>query len=473
MQYNIINNEINSNSSSSNRKTESPAWRRRRRPLPNEIFFSVSTAVSFLLSLVLLLFCCCEIQLLSVPVFVSAHVVLVHPTPRTNNDYLFTFEDGVCNPDNSCAALCGDAYDKESNPFTVFQVGVPITLRWKTNVVHEPFRYRLSLNKNAAAVSPGNNNINNSSSITTTIDGGFDLADNILATVDHSEASDPGNIGMTGSFSTTVTIPESALETCGRRENVDNNSQSGGVGVGKQQQPCVLQLWDLYYFVSCANVWLTTEEVDVNEGGQSLAPTPTPPPSSPLMLPTFTNHNTILVRGASFDDYWVTTVFAGREEVPELDPVLYLERCKDYTFLIDAPGHPFVIKTRPGVGPDNVLVFDDGDDNDDEYYSVSDTFPTSEGVEQGTFVFRAGDTAPSRGLFYQCTLHENMFSEIVVVDGSSSSCGAAKGGDGTGGGSHDETEVITSAAVRTAAAGSSLLFVDFVLLVAVHVLIVA
>lgn len=405
----IINNHIYS----VNRPTEFSA-RRRRRPLPKTRISSQHTTTTTILFLLLSL----VLLILSVPVLVSAHVVLVHPKPRTDNNYLFTFDDGVCNPNTTCADFCGDPYDTSVNPTTVLRAGVPVTLQWKTNVVHEPFRYRLSLNN---------------------ADGIFDLSDNILATVDHSEASDPTNVGMTGSFSTTVTIPESALEACGRNEG------------SSQQQPCVLQLWDLYYFVSCANVWLTTEELEDEPSRQSLSPTP--PPSAPPLIPE-TTKNSILFRGASFDDYWVSKDFVAVEEEgqaqPELDPVLYLERCKEYTFVIDAPGHPLVLKTDfPGVGPENVLIIDEGVEN--EYYSLSPNFPNKRGIEKGTFVFSAKESAPSRGLFYQCTLHESMFSEIVLIDGTSS-CGntSSSAVDDSGGDkSFDGMEAITSAGARS------------------------
>uniref|UniRef100_A0A7S1B8I0 Uncharacterized protein n=2 Tax=Corethron hystrix TaxID=216773 RepID=A0A7S1B8I0_9STRA len=129
----------------------------------------------------------------------------------------------------------------------------------------------------------------------------------------------------------------------------------------------------------------------------TLAPTIVPLPRK--------SGSTIIFRGASFDDYWVTV---GMEE-PALDPILTLELCRDYTFVVNAPGHPFVIKTRPGLGLDNVLDVDGGD------YIVGDTFPT-EGMEQGSFTFRVEEDAPLTSLFYQCTLHAGMGSKIDFVD---------------------------------------------------------
>jgi len=162
---------------------------------------------------------------------VHAHVRMVHPTPRTDNEYLYTFDEGVCGEnDDKCAGFCGDPYDSSLNPLTILQVGVPQTLRWSVTQAHRPEKYRLSLNP-------------------TSRDERFDLDDNILATVTNSDAADPGNVGKKGDFSTTVTIPESALDTC---------SQANG------DDPCVLQLFDLYYFVSCANVLLTTEDLSLS-----------------------------------------------------------------------------------------------------------------------------------------------------------------------------------------------------------------
>jgi len=186
-------------------------------------FFSVST---------LLLLCAVSL--------VQSHVVLVHPTPRTDNDYLRTDDDGVCDPESTCTAFCGDTYNSTANPLTILEVGVPLTLRWMVTAAHLPEKYRLSLNPTAT-------------------DDHFDLSNNILTTVTNGDAADSSNVGSNGSFSTTVTIPESALDTCSQ---ADSN------------KPCVLQLWDLYYFVSCGNVLLTTKAT-------TSTPTTTPTTSKP------------------------------------------------------------------------------------------------------------------------------------------------------------------------------------------------
>jgi hypothetical protein len=298
----------------------------------------------------------------------SAHVVIVKPSARTDNDYLYSFEEGVCNlAISSCNAFCGDSYSKEENPLTLLQVGVPITLKWKTNVAHEPYQYRLSLNRQGG----GDNN--------------FDNPDNILVSISNEDAADSTNVRETGSFSATVTIPKEAMEKC----SGDND-------------PCVLQLYDMYYFVSCANVLLTDEPVD------NTYPSPMPAMSPLLGEPV----SDIFVEGASFLDYRVTI---GNDEGGMLDPILYLKRCKTYTFNVNARGHPFVIKTQPGIGLENIL---DLSQNDSDYYEAHGSFPSvqNQGIEQGTFTFLARKNAPTEGLFYQCTLHEDMVSFFMIVD---------------------------------------------------------
>ena len=109
----------------------------------------------------------------------SAHVVLVAPVPRTNNDYLFSFEPGVCNPDDNdgqgaCDAFCGDPYlDPTGYPLTTLPVGVPLMIRWQTTVAHAPYKFRISLNQQGDG------------------DNHFDAPRNILATVSDAEAASP------------------------------------------------------------------------------------------------------------------------------------------------------------------------------------------------------------------------------------------------------------------------------------------
>jgi hypothetical protein len=161
------------------------------------------------------------------PVTTMAHVVLIDPVPRTNNDYLYTFDEGVCQA-TSCPAFCGDALSVTSNPLTVLQVvkgsSKTVEIRWRTNVLHEPYQYRIALSMGGDIAFD---------------DNVLAVVDNVLANVDTSARTTP----QTGVFATNITIPDSHLAACAGNETTTNTNP-----------PCVLQLYDLYYFVSCANV---------------------------------------------------------------------------------------------------------------------------------------------------------------------------------------------------------------------------
>jgi hypothetical protein len=180
------------------------------------------------------------------PVTTTAHVVLIDPVPRTNNDYLYTFDEGVCQA-ASCSAFCGDALSITSNALTVLEVVEgSVEIRWKTNVLHEPYQYRIALSMGG--------------------DIGFD--DNILAVVDNVMANVNASARTapeTGVFATNINIPDSHLAACTAAAN----------------PPCVLQLYDLYYFVSCANIVLQV----VN------GTTTTTPPTTTMVESTTTTSN--------------------------------------------------------------------------------------------------------------------------------------------------------------------------------------
>jgi hypothetical protein len=81
------------------------------------------------------------------------------------------------------------------------------------------------------------------------------------------------------------------------------------------------------------------------------------------------------------------------------DPRLTLIRGSTYTFAVNAPGHPFFIKTTAGSGTAN--QFSDG--------------VTGNGTTAGTLTFIVPQTAPST-LFYQCSVHAAMGAQIDVVN---------------------------------------------------------
>lgn len=178
---------------------------------------------------------------------VSAHVVLVDPTPRSNNDYLYSSDESICRG-TSCDAFCGDPLDAATNPWTELPVETRIQIRWRTTVIHEPYEYRISLSRGG--------------------DEGFDVQ--ILAIVKNLDANDDftvSTVPRTGSFTANVTIPKSYLAYCAS----DTSSP-----------PCTMQLYDLYYFVSCANVVVSSPSVSSPNDGEQRDDVPLDLPMTPL-----------------------------------------------------------------------------------------------------------------------------------------------------------------------------------------------
>jgi hypothetical protein len=81
------------------------------------------------------------------------------------------------------------------------------------------------------------------------------------------------------------------------------------------------------------------------------------------------------------------------------NPSLTLCRGSTYTFAVNAPGHPFYIKTVQGTGADN--AYSDG--------------VTGNGATSGDVVFAVPASAPGT-LFYNCSLHAAMTGTIHIVE---------------------------------------------------------
>ena len=82
----------------------------------------------------------------------------------------------------------------------------------------------------------------------------------------------------------------------------------------------------------------------------------------------------------------------------QANPGLTLTRGQTYVFQLNAPGHPFWIKTVPETGTD----------------STFDTGVTNNGVSEGTLTFAVPASAPSP-LYYQCQYHEPMTGTLTIV----------------------------------------------------------
>ena len=91
------------------------------------------------------------------------------------------------------------------------------------------------------------------------------------------------------------------------------------------------------------------------------------------------------------------------------NPVLYLNRGQNYRFNVNANGHPFLIKTLPGTGLDN--VYPNG--------------VTNNGAQVGIVTFKVPFDAPNT-LYYQCQNHSAM-AGVMIID-SASNLGVLDGG---------------------------------------------
>ena len=81
------------------------------------------------------------------------------------------------------------------------------------------------------------------------------------------------------------------------------------------------------------------------------------------------------------------------------NPDLTFCRLTTYLFNVNAPGHPFYIKTVQSTGTGN--AFDEG--------------VTGNGAETGTVAFIVPTDAPAT-LYYDCSIHAAMTGTIHVVD---------------------------------------------------------
>ncbi|WPY98517.1 hypothetical protein [Christiangramia sp. OXR-203] len=92
-------------------------------------------------------------------------------------------------------------------------------------------------------------------------------------------------------------------------------------------------------------------------------------------------------------------IWNGEEFNNNSNPNLTLRRGETYTFNLDAPGHPFLIKTVQGTGTSN--LYDEG--------------VTNNGAVSGTITFTVPEDAPDT-LYYNCEFHGVMTGTINITD---------------------------------------------------------
>lgn len=109
--------------------------------------------------------------------------------------------------------------------------------------------------------------------------------------------------------------------------------------------------------------------------------------------------------GNSGESYNVTNsgssayIFNGGSFTNESNADITLKRGETYEFIVNAPGHPFLIKTASSLGGGD--TFDDGVSNN--------------GEEKGTITFTVPDNAPDL-LYYICEFHSSMSGTFTIMD---------------------------------------------------------
>jgi hypothetical protein len=83
----------------------------------------------------------------------------------------------------------------------------------------------------------------------------------------------------------------------------------------------------------------------------------------------------------------------------QANPTLLLTRGRTYVFAVNAPGHPFWIKTAPGTGTANAYA----------------TGISNNGIETGNLTFAVPQSAPDF-LYYSCEIHSAMQGVILISD---------------------------------------------------------
>jgi len=81
------------------------------------------------------------------------------------------------------------------------------------------------------------------------------------------------------------------------------------------------------------------------------------------------------------------------------NPTLTLARGSTYTFAVNAPGHPFDIKTAPVTGTADQL----------------DAGVSQQGVTSGTVTFNVPTSPSTPPLFYQCEVHSTMSGSLQLA----------------------------------------------------------
>ena len=112
-----------------------------------------------------------------------------------------------------------------------------------------------------------------------------------------------------------------------------------------------------------------------------------------ISLSSFSQDYSISVTADSRNDYKLVGIDSNGE-INGLDVDLIFKNGSEIVFNINSPGHPFVIKSQPGIGKKNILK---EVQNNNISKGVVKWIPTSPGT-----------------YYYQCIKHKNMYGKIII-----------------------------------------------------------
>jgi plastocyanin len=112
-----------------------------------------------------------------------------------------------------------------------------------------------------------------------------------------------------------------------------------------------------------------------------------------ISLSSFSQDYAINVTADSRNDYKLAGMDSNGE-INGLDVDLIFKNGSEIVFNVNSPGHPFVIKSQPGIGKKNILK---EVQNNNISKGVVKWTPTSPGT-----------------YYYQCIKHKNMYGKIII-----------------------------------------------------------
>ena len=112
-----------------------------------------------------------------------------------------------------------------------------------------------------------------------------------------------------------------------------------------------------------------------------------------ISFSSFSQDYSISVTADSRNDYKLVGIDSNGE-INGLDVDLIFKNGSEIVFNVNSPGHPFVIKSQPGIGKKNILK---EVQNNNISKGVIKWTPTSPGT-----------------YYYQCIKHKNMYGKIII-----------------------------------------------------------